>query len=958
MLQNILSQIDTINESLAWIKKNKPNDYSLRFLDLVEERRKLKVLARAAEDNPAIAAFGMSQVGKSYLMSCLLQDKGKPFMVEANGKQYDFIAAINPIGDGQEATGVVTRFSSFLRDKQRYSEKYPALVRTLSVIDIILILSDSYFNDFSNYTTYGEKELEEECERLREKYSSMEEIANPVLEADDILEIKQYFKKHINNAQVYNRSAFFDEISLLINHIPVSDYAAVFSMLWHCDANITALFSRLLDTLAKVRFSKYIYLPIEAVVHEGIKENTVMSVTCLSHLLDSANQYNTHVYLRSGDNFDDLGEFSKSEVCAICSEVVFKIGAKFLSSTDEYKTEFMSGHTASRLTKGEIKMSILESNDLLDFPGARAREVENIENLSKPVTLLNGYLRGKVAYLFNKYNEARSINILLYCHYQKNNDATSLWRLLADWVNTYVGATPEERRKTVEKCGGVAPLFHIGTMFNMDMAYHQNPVANTPNALEQRWTGRFDTVLLRSCFHAGPDSWVRNWCAIGSHFNNCYMLRDFKYSGPSGSQLYSGWKETQSEQAMIIDRSFYDMLKRTFVENPVVKKLFEDPELSWDVAASQNNDGALYIIEKLSVVASHMVETRRELFTREMGKIRDNVRKQIVDYYKSENNDDILRENIRKAKKVFREMDFTCNNDNYYFGHLLQALQITEAQSYTVIHKILQSPDLNKSINNFEDYEIIRNRCAQYGYDFDNLTPNERWDALFDVYMLDSKEEAIAYLNSKNVDPDILISGGYCTRKLNSCIIADELFDAWCNRIKSVDFMKRNAGDCGFDNLVMSHLIENIIISAETIGLRDKMANLIAEYVNVIDVHSANESFLADILADAINDYILDLGYSDLKPEEIESVRNLAQSQHLPIFRYVGRTEVDKVYTEADLTALFDDMSTNPKALVPSFENQYNKWIEYMFISFVSHLQHPDYDPEANEALRVILEKL
>jgi hypothetical protein len=226
------------------------------------------------------------------------------------------------------------------------------------------------------------------------------------------------------------------------------------------------------------------------------------------------------------------------------------------------------------------------------------------------------------------------------------------------------------------------------------------------------------------------------------------MLRDFKYSGPSGSQLYSGWKETQSEQTMIIDRSFYDMLKRTFVENPVVKKLFEDPELSWDVAASQNNDGALYIIEKLSVVASHMVETRHELFSREMSKIRDNVRKQIVDYYKSENNDDILRENIRKAKKVFREMDFTCNNDNYYFGHLLQALQITEAQSYTVIHKILQSPDLNKSINNFEDYEIIRNRCAQYGYDFDNLTPNERWDALFDVYMLDSKEEATALANS------------------------------------------------------------------------------------------------------------------------------------------------------------------------------------------------------------------
>jgi hypothetical protein len=144
MLNEILRQIGIINDSLAWIKRNKPNDYELRFFSLVEERRKLKVLARAAAENPAIAAFGASQVGKSYLMSCLLQDKGKPFMVSDNkGNEYNFINSINPIGDGQEATGVVTRFSSFSRDTDKYSKEYPALVRTLSVIDIVLILSDT-----------------------------------------------------------------------------------------------------------------------------------------------------------------------------------------------------------------------------------------------------------------------------------------------------------------------------------------------------------------------------------------------------------------------------------------------------------------------------------------------------------------------------------------------------------------------------------------------------------------------------------------------------------------------------------------------------------------------------------------------------------------------------------------------------------------------------------------------
>ena len=64
MLQTIKSQIENINASLEWIRKNKPNDYEQRFLQLVEERRKLKKLDTANQDNPAIAAYGVSQVGK------------------------------------------------------------------------------------------------------------------------------------------------------------------------------------------------------------------------------------------------------------------------------------------------------------------------------------------------------------------------------------------------------------------------------------------------------------------------------------------------------------------------------------------------------------------------------------------------------------------------------------------------------------------------------------------------------------------------------------------------------------------------------------------------------------------------------------------------------------------------------------------------------------------------------
>ena len=64
MIQKINTQISAINDSLAQIKKNKPEHYEQRFMQLVEERRKLRKLAQAESQNPAIAAFGESQKGK------------------------------------------------------------------------------------------------------------------------------------------------------------------------------------------------------------------------------------------------------------------------------------------------------------------------------------------------------------------------------------------------------------------------------------------------------------------------------------------------------------------------------------------------------------------------------------------------------------------------------------------------------------------------------------------------------------------------------------------------------------------------------------------------------------------------------------------------------------------------------------------------------------------------------
>ena len=131
MINKINRQIENINASLQWIKAHKPEHYAQRFPQLVQQRCQLRRMAAAEEEFPAIAAYGESQRGKSYVMSNVLQKDGKPFTITANGRKINFIERINPPTVNTEATGVVTRFTSFLKNPGLYNAQYPVLMKVL-----------------------------------------------------------------------------------------------------------------------------------------------------------------------------------------------------------------------------------------------------------------------------------------------------------------------------------------------------------------------------------------------------------------------------------------------------------------------------------------------------------------------------------------------------------------------------------------------------------------------------------------------------------------------------------------------------------------------------------------------------------------------------------------------------------------------------------------------------------
>ena len=145
MTRDIVTNLDIIRQSVNWADKYGKDAFPKEVFK--NYRRQLRKISEALSENCSAAAYGESQVGKSYLMSSLLSAPNAPFVIENNGVRYSFIDQINPSGGNntkQESTGVITRFTI----KQNVPQMKDYIkVTNLSVVDIILLLADSYYND-------------------------------------------------------------------------------------------------------------------------------------------------------------------------------------------------------------------------------------------------------------------------------------------------------------------------------------------------------------------------------------------------------------------------------------------------------------------------------------------------------------------------------------------------------------------------------------------------------------------------------------------------------------------------------------------------------------------------------------------------------------------------------------------------------------------------------------------
>lgn len=593
-------------EAIDWIREVRK---SAPRLDtdadgLIEELRRTRNLSRrlgAAAGRPlSIGVFGMSQAGKSYLISTLARGDNGQLQTELDGERLDFIDHINPPGGGKEATGLVTRFT---RQPTETPRGYPIELTLFSEADVIKILGNSYFNDFDrervNFNT--------EPEHIRHHLSELEKQRQPQpaggLDEDDMVDLLDYFQKRFGKSMEPLKADFWPAVIDLAPRLPPSARGKLLSILWgEENTSLTEVYVRLRNALAHLGGARAVYVPLEALVCRNGNDyqwspDSILNVDVLDRLGKDEGEP-LSVLPVVGGAVQPVSGIPRSLLAALTAEIKFVLADPPVAS-------------------------MLESVDLLDFPGYRGRlAIANLDEIRKdpkfvdndPVAQL--LLRGKVGYLFERYTDDQEMNVLIMCtRCDIQIEITTLKPVLDSWVHSTQGANPAARANR--------PPGLVWVITQLDKRLLPVP-GQSDAALNQLWGSMVHITLLE---RFGQCEWLQEW-SDGRPFDNLFLMRKpgfmsavidtIEVNGESEERDFKpGEKERLARQRSI------------FVENENVSRHVRDPEEAWDAVLKPNDGGmdrlAAYLGKvspkeiKLNRIGEQIKERTEEIAERRLG---------------------------------------------------------------------------------------------------------------------------------------------------------------------------------------------------------------------------------------------------------------------------------------------------------------------------------------------------
>lgn len=989
-IEMLKALIDEVTAMVNWTNKNlKSSERAETFKKLVEQRRELKRKYRSLKANPTIAAYGESQKGKSYIISSLLSSPGKPLMVEdENGQKLDFIENFNRKTDNQESTGVVTRFTT---EKVSDFKDYPIRIAILSIADLITMLADCYMEAITDGRFRSEADMAKIGQDLKDAWIERPEVQSDLTE-DEVGDIKDFLmnshKKDTNDRFV--NSGWFDCVALVIRHIPAERWPEVFAPLWGGNEAFTKFLGLAIKSYQAIQFSETVYINSKPVLNDGNDgAETLMAVVVITDESKGIKAFYegdgriitaTPVCLPSGQ----MITLDKAMLSIMTSEVVYHVDPETLRQDltfDFSGIRASNGHTAEEnishlkalgLDKPTNRDFLIRDSgetycfDLLDFPGARVVGNTFVDANIAP-KLDDFLLREKVSYLFRKYSGEQRLSILLLCNDEENVTTNLVTPQLSRWIHENIGSNASERQIRLREYG-LSPLFLIGTKYNRDLVVEVLP--GKPFKLDQKvFQRRLKEKMYDELISPKLHDWFDNWTP-GRHFDNTYLLRDYKYSSDlqkkGACHLFHGYPGPEKEELNSEERA---QIKEVFLNDQEgVRRFFYDPELAWDTTSTIGNDGTYYLIKQISAVTDNAEKARGAKFDEDIKKALDSIYNIIKGKYHEGGELQQLEESISKGKRfdfVIRMVISQQHED--FFGRFIQYLQMTPNYVNSVFSEIVYTPIIVSSTI-LEKYELLVKGVEEAGEHFDPKDEQHNLDVLWRVFGVRPGDPLL-----EGIDLELLFTKSYKDNRSASFIMAKTLIDRWMQRLHSPDLYFTQVG---FNSTVLSQFLNNFESMASFVGLRTAIADAISEYVDFVS-HIKDErlALISDVAASIYNNFVMDMGYSLLHDPSLDRVRpegqsgkeiladvrkhnaehGLKLSLNYELVQQQNSTDRDvmaQIFQQLEGLGNSDDGAQYMKT--PSYVNL-KRWIEMVKISYIANCKAVDYDLEANDKLGSII---
>ena len=563
------SLVEWAGENLASRRETDFEIGSEEEFSLYRMRRLASNLGRSANVPVAAAVYGASQVGKSLFVGRVLEpadERDSPLGLShqlpapAYIKQLSFEHDINPRSGSNEATALVTRFTTKARFDEEALPEYPVKVRALTRAEWLRVVARGFRSECRQPKDVTWREGQLRC--LFEEVSK--DHGTDAVDRDwriDLLDSYAYLR-NIDPRQYEATESLFN--AFLSQHpLTPAGYVEIAGRMFWDSKNFPSL-SVLFEDVCKF---------INKVTATG-KDGILVHWAAVKFLLDSQRtpiQNSPESTWIKKIAWTDLKDNIKEGWYVIDYQPGAGGPSDDVSTIQSAMLELVLPVIPQRLKSDWAE--VIHKMDILDLPGMKAGGADSVGGATKVESIpekMNIVKRGKVFYLIDRYLEERQVQTLLLL---VRGGGLEVRQLLKEYVDKWGKARYGEDRWP-RKVVASDPAFFIG-MTGIDDEFKDQTLN------ESLYEHRLNMIVNEMLYEVMTD-----FGGAKQSFTNVFPIR---YPG--------SWDYDEQKRQRAEDPTVWERAGIAFANAPLVKQFVHDAERKWEIAM-RDNDGGLSLICK------------------------------------------------------------------------------------------------------------------------------------------------------------------------------------------------------------------------------------------------------------------------------------------------------------------------------------------------------------------------